>query len=254
MGLSFHGKIVIVTGASQGIGAKLVSGLRGLGANVVLTARDESAIRANATQDDLVVPGDITVASTREEIVARTLERFGRIDGLVNNAGRGSYYTASASPLEDSREMFELNFFAPMHLAQLATPSLKESKGSLVNVCSIAAQISLAWLPVYSASKFALAALSSAQSMELRRNGVHVMTVLPGYVDTAFQAHAGGSAPPGEVVKGRKFAVSPEECAAAIIKGMAGRSRIVVTPRIGWPLVIAGRLFPVFIESRMELR
>ncbi len=254
MSRSFSGKVVIVTGASKGIGARLVRKFQAGGAHVVLSARDEEAMHAIAAPGDLVVAGDLALDATRERIVEQAVARFGCIDALVNNAGRGAYFTATQSPLDDSRALFEVNFFAPLHLAGLAAPWLKDSKGSLVNVSSIAGQISLPWLPVYSASKFALAALTSAQSMELRRNGVHVMAVFPGYVDTEFQAHAAGSSPPDNVVKGKKFAVSAEECAVAIIRGMERRQRMVVTPKIGWPLVIFSRLFPGFVESRMELR
>src|SRR5262249_48942833 len=107
-------------------------------------------------------------------------------------------------------------------------------------------------LPVYSASKFAISALTSAQRSELRRDGVHVMGVFPGYVDTAFQAHAAGPPPPDQVVAGKKFAASAAECAAAIVDGIAHRKQTVVTPKIGWFIVWANRLFPRFIESRME--
>jgi short-subunit dehydrogenase len=180
------------------------------------------------------------------------VERFGRIDALINNAGRGSYYPVSDAPLDDARSLFELNFFAPFHLAQLATPWLRKSRGTLVNVNSIAGQISLPWLPVYSASKFGLAALTSTQRMELRRDGVNVMAVFPGYVDTDFQAHAAGSTPPDGIVKGRRFAVTAAECAAAIVDGMERRRHVVVTPKIGWALIWCHRIFPAFLDRRLE--
>jgi short-subunit dehydrogenase len=87
--------------------------------------------------------------------------------------------------------------------------------------------------------------------MELRRHGVNVMGVFPGYVDTGFQAHAVGSGPPASVVKGRRFAVSAADCAEAILRGIERRSSTVVTPRIGWILVWFNRLFPNVVESRM---
>ena len=148
--------------------------------------------------------------------------------------------------------LFELNFFAPLALAQLAAPYLRRTRGTVVNVSSIAGQISLPWLPVYSASKFALAAITSAQRTELKRDGVHVMGVFPGYVNTDFQAHAAGPRPPERVIQGKRFAVSAEECAEAIVDGIAHRKRMVVTPRTGWLLVWANRLFPGFVESQME--
>ena len=247
-----HGKVFIVTGASDGIGAELVRGLRERGAQVVLSGRDSGRLKARAGDRDLVVAGDLTLDSTRVAIVEQAIERFGKIDGLINNAGRGSYFPASSQPMEDARSLFELNFFAPLHLAQMATPWLRRSQGSLVNIGSIAGQVSLPWLPVYSAGKFALAALSLSQRSELRRHGVHVMSVFPGYIKTGFHSHAAGPEPPGLIVKGKRFAISAEECARAVLDGIEQRRNVVVTPRIGWILIWLNRLFPWAIESQMD--
>jgi len=249
---SFAGKVVLITGGSAGIGAALASVLRPRGARLVVNARDAAKLSALEDTGTAVVAGDITDGATRQALIDTALARFGRIDIVINNAGRGSYYPPSEAPLDDARALFELNFFAPLHLAQLATPHLKQSRGILVNVSSIAGQMSLPWLSIYSASKFALASLSSSQRIELRRHGVHVMTVFPGYVDTAFQEHATGAAPPPGIVKGKRFAVSVENCAAAIVRGIERRSHTVVTPAFGWSIVWLNRLFPRFVESRME--
>jgi short-subunit dehydrogenase len=249
---SLKDKVVIVTGASEGIGARLATVLQKRGARLSLAARNAARLATVATPGDLVVPGDLTDDSVRSALVEQTVSRWGRIDVLINNAGRGSYYTASTAPLEEARAVFELNFFAPLALAQLAAPYLRRTGGTLVNVSSIAGQVSLPWLPVYSASKFALAAITSAQRTELKRGGVHVMGVFPGYVDTDFQAHAPGPRPPDLIVQGKRFAVSAGECAEAIVDGIAHRKRMVVTPRAGWLLVWANRFFPSFVESRME--
>jgi short-subunit dehydrogenase len=250
---SLEGKVVIVTGASEGIGARLVTALRKRGALLALVARNEAKLRSLAGPDDLVIPCDLTLDDGRAAVVERTAARWGRVDVLINNAGRGSYYSATNSPLADARSMFDLNFFAPFHLAQLAAPWLRQTKGTLVNVSSIAGQISLPWLPLYSASKFALASLTSTQRIELRRHGVNVMAVFPGYVDTDFQAHAAGIGPPDAVVKGRRFAVTSAECAEAIVRGIESRRSVVVTPRIGWLMLWFNRLFPALVESRMEV-
>jgi short-subunit dehydrogenase len=248
---SMKGKVVIVTGASDGIGAKLVTLFRARGARVCLSGRNEAKLTAVAGPGDLVVSGDITDDAVRRAIIAETAGHFGAIDVLINNAGRGSYHTACAEPLSDARALFDLNFFAPLALAQLAAPYLRHSGGSLVNVSSIAGQMTLPWLPVYSASKFALAAITTAQRAELRRDGIHVMGVFPGYVDTGFQRHASGT-PPAVVAGNRRFAVTAEECAEAIIGGIEHRRNTVVTPRAGWLLVWANRLFPGVVEARLE--
>lgn len=249
---SLQGKVVIVTGASEGIGARLVTALRKRGALLTLVARNEANLRAVAGPDDVLVPCDLTRDENRSLIIEKTAERRGRVDVLINNAGRGSYYRATTAPLEDARSLFDLNFFAPFHLAQLAVPWLRQTKGTIVNVSSIAGQISLPWQPIYSASKFALASITSTQRIDLRRHGVNVMAVFPGYVDTEFQLHSAGSAPPGLVVKGKRFAVTAAECAEAIVRGIERRRRVVVTPRIGWILVSFNRLFPGLVESSME--
>jgi short-subunit dehydrogenase len=249
---SLSGKVVIVTGASEGIGAHLAAVLQKRGAHLSLIARNETKLAAVAAPGDLVVPGDITRHSVRSAIVAETAARWGHIDILINNAGRGSYYSAAGTPLDEARALFEVNFFAPLALAQLAVPHLRQTRGAIVNVSSIAGQISLPWLPVYSASKFALAAITSAQRTELKRDGVHVMGVFPGYVETEFQSHVTGPRPPDRVVRARRFAISARECAEAIVDGVARRKRMVVTPRVGWLLVWANQFFPGLVESRME--
>lgn len=246
---SLKGKVVILTGASEGIGAQVAAALQKCGAHLALAARNEAKLAGVARPDDLVVSGDITGDAARAKLISETIARWGRIDVLINNAGRGSWYTASKVPLEEARALFELNFFAPLALALLATPYLRQSRGILVNVSSIAGQVSLPWLPVYSASKFAVAALTTAQRNELRRDGVHVMGVFPGYVDTDFQSHAAGPPPPDRVVEGKKFAVSAADCAEAIVQGIAHRKQMVVTPRSGWLLLWANRVFPGFVES-----
>jgi short-subunit dehydrogenase len=255
---SLAGKVIIITGASDGIGACLASALGKRGANLCLTARNEARLAAVACSSGatgpghLIVPGDVTLDSVRTAIVAKTIERWGRIDILINNAGRGSYYAASNTPLDEARAVFDINFFGPLALSQLALPHLRQSRGTLVNIASIAAEVSLPWLPVYSASKFALAGITAAQRTEFRRDGVHVMGVFPGYVKTDFQAHATGARPPARVVQGKRFAVSAGECTEAIIHGIAHRRRTVVTPRSGWLLVWANRCFPSFVESQLE--
>lgn len=247
-----EGKVIIITGASDGIGAQLAAQFRAKGARLVLSARNEGKLLATASPNDLAVAGDITDERVRSGLIARTIERFSRIDALINNAGRGSYYAPSETPLQEARSLFELNLFAPFHLAQLTTPWLRKSGGSLVNVNSIAGQIPLPWLPLYSAGKAALASLTSSQRMELRRHGVHVMSVFPGYVATDFQAHAAGSIPPARIGQGKRFAVTPEKCASDIISGMEARRSTVITPAIGRPLVWLHQLMPRLLESRME--
>jgi short-subunit dehydrogenase len=249
---SLEDKVAIVTGASHGIGARLAEGLHAKGARLVLAARDAERLQqvAGAT-GATIVAGDLTHESSRSRLIETTLDRQGRIDILINNAGRGSYYSLAEAPAEEARALFDLNYFAPLELTRLALPHLERTRGSVVNVSSIAGQISLPWMPLYSSAKFALSSLTTSQRAEFAKAGIHVMGVYPGYIDTEFQAHAPGPRPPGYVARSRRFAISAERCAADIVRGLELRRNSVVTPRIGWVLVWASRLFPGIVEARL---
>jgi len=149
--------------------------------------------------------------------------------------------------------MMELNFFAALEMTQLAAPSMRARRsGMVVNVGSIAGKVTLPWFTLYSASKFALGSFTDGLRMELRQDGIHAMTVCPGYVETDFQAHVLGGAPPTSIRKSRMFKITAAQCAEAIAKGIERDARQVVTPRAGWLLVVAERLFPEIVDRRLE--
>jgi short-subunit dehydrogenase len=124
-------------------------------------------------------------------------------------------------------------------------------QGAIVNVSSIAGKVTLPWFPLYSASKFALGSLTDGLRMELKPFGIHAMTVCPGYVKTEFQAHALGTRPPDAIVKGQQYAITADECAGAIIRGLERDARTVVVPRIGWIFIALSQLFPRLVESKL---
>jgi short-subunit dehydrogenase len=204
------------------------------------------------TPGALVTTGDITDAADRSRIVDATMERFGRIDVLINNAAQGSYHSALTASLEESRRLFDLNFFAPLALTQMVVPHMRRAgSGVIVNVGSIAGQIALPWMPIYSATKFALGALTDALRIELAHDTIHTMNVLPGYVDTPFHDHAIGE-PPTAISGAKPLAISPQRCAEAIVRGVERDARTVVTPAIGWFLLWIQRLLPSVVDSRLS--
>jgi short-subunit dehydrogenase len=249
-------QVVLITGASRGIGAACAAAFRTHGARLCLTGRDQAALARESAPDDLVIPGDITSGDFRAHLVAAALQRYGRIDILINNAGAGLYWPPSAAPLEEVRHLFELNFFAPLALSQLALPQMRKRRsGCIVNISSMGGEVMLPWIPLYCASKFALSALTSALRSELTGSGVHAMTVCPGYVATDFKSNAVGPRPPepmmGAPAGSSRFSITPQQCAAAILRGVERNSRFVVTPPSGWLLIAAQRLFPRLVESRL---
>ena len=111
----------------------------------------------------------------------------------------GLYDPAWSAPMADARSLFELNFFVPLALTQLVAPHMRgAASGVIVNVSSIAGRVTLPWLTLYSASKYALCSLTDGLRMELKKDGIHTITVCPGYVKTSFQEHALGGEPPPE--------------------------------------------------------
>jgi len=250
--MRIDGKVALITGASEGIGAACAAVFAKRGARLSLVARSEEKLRAAGGPEAVVTAGDLTQPEVRERAVAATIERFGAIDILINNAGMGLYDPAWRAPMADARHLFELNFFAPLALAQLVAPHMRQRRsGVIVNVSSLAGRMTLPWLTLYSASKYALCSLTDGLRMELGKSGIHLITVCPGYVKTNFQDHALGGEPPPQISRGKKFAITPEQCAEAIAKGVERRARTVMAPRSNWLLILAERLFPSLVDAQM---
>jgi short-subunit dehydrogenase len=125
--------------------------------------------------------------------------------------------------------------------------------GAIVNVSSIGGKITLPWFTLYSATKFALGSLTTGLRMELQRDGIHCMTVCPGYVKTRFQHNVlQGGVPPALGSMRQRWAITPEQCAEAIVGGLLRDRRTVVTPAGGWLLIALERVAPALVHSRME--
>jgi short-subunit dehydrogenase len=245
-------KVVLITGASEGVGAALAAEFAACGAKLSLVARNEEGLCRAGGSGAVITAGDITQDETRRRAVARTLDAYGAIDILINNAGVGMYQPSWEMPLEDCRYLMELNFFAPLALTQLVAPHMRERRsGMIVNVGSIAGKVVLPWLTIYSSTKSALGTLTEGQRMELRRDGIQTMIVCPGYVKTRFQKNVRAGVAPDKVLAARNRAITAEQCAAAIRRGVERDARTVVTPHGGWLLILAMRLFPAFVEAKM---
>ena len=115
----------------------------------------------------------------------------------------------------------------------------------------MAGSVTLPWLTLYSASKYALcASLTDGLRMELKKDGIHTVTVVPGYVKTSFHDHVLGGEPPPRS-RGKKFAITPKQCAEFIVRGVERDARTVMAPWSGWLLVVAERLFPSLVDAQL---
>jgi len=250
--MRIDGKVVLITGASEGIGFACAAEFARAGARLSLTARSEEGLRRASGADGLVTAGDLTDPGVRSRVVERTLERYGAIDILINNAGVGFYIPSWQDSLDHTRKLMELNFFALLGMTQLVVPQMRQRRsGMIVNVGSIGGKMTLPWMTVYSASKYAVGSLTEGLRMELKRDNVKTMLVCPGYVKTGFQKNVTAGQPPERMVRARRMAITPEECARAIRRGVEREARTVLAPKSGWLLVLLARLFPSILEARM---
>lgn len=235
-------RVAIVTGASEGIGKAIAELFAREGAQVVLAARSEDKLRELAArlglERALAVPTDVAEGAQVERLVQRTVERFGGIDIVVNSAGFGLYAPCHEMNWEHFRRMWEVNFFGAVRLALAALPHLRQRRGAVVNISSVAGKIPLPYMGAYCATKFALNTISSAMRMELKQAGVRVVTVLPGRVATQFHiaAYRDGQNLPGVFQRRVSQGVSPEKVARVTLNAMLRGKREVVVP---WRLRIA---------------
>ncbi|MCW5981772.1 MAG: SDR family NAD(P)-dependent oxidoreductase [Bryobacteraceae bacterium] len=250
--MNLSGKVALITGASQGIGAACAAAFGRRGASLSLVARSEEKLRAVGGPEALITPGDLCDAEVRRRVVEATLERFGAIDVLVNNAGVGLYSDVSAAPMAEVTRMWELNVMVPLELIQLVAPAMIERRsGAVVNVGSIAGKVTLPWISLYSASKYALGSLTDGLRLELRDKGVHAIAICPGYVRTNFRENALAGRLPASLERSSKFQISAEECAEAIANAVERGKRTVVIPRVGWIMIGLARMFPWLVDWQL---
>ena len=183
--------VVLITGCSSGFGRAAAIGMAEAGHDVVATMRDPGRAGDLADRPGVVIDRlDVIDRPSRAGAVARTLDRFGRIDVLVNNAGIAVHGPAEEIPEDLVRRQFETNFFGPFALTKEVLPRMIEAgAGRIVNVTSIGGVLSSGFLSTYCASKHALDAVSLGMDIELQPFGIRVVTVVPGGFNTSIAAN-----------------------------------------------------------------
>jgi short-subunit dehydrogenase len=234
----YRDRVVIITGASEGIGRALALVLAAEGAKLVLAARNASRLEELAQScraagaDALVVPTDVSDESACRNLVEATVARHGRIDALVNDAGRTMWarFDALAS-LDIFEELMRVNLLGAVYCTRYALPFLRETRGQIVAIASVAGTTGVPERTAYAASKHAMVGFFDSLRIELAGTGVDVTVVAPDFVVSEIHRRAIGpdGAPLGVTPMQEAKIMRAEDCARIILRAMARRERLVFT-------------------------
>ena len=250
-------KVVVVTGASMGIGEALARIFVEHGARVVLLSRDAGRAEAargriGHAERTLALSCDVRNREEIDRVLSLTLHHFNRIDVWINNAGHGLLDSVAQLDMAACRETFDTNFFGAVESMLAVIPVMKQQgEGTIINISSVAGHIPLSFHAVYSATKFAMNAFGKAARVELRDFRIHVMTVCPGYVRTDFGANALRGQEVKTVRPSTVRGISAQRVARAVLRGYIKQKREVVVPWIMHPVVKLYQLFPGLVEWGM---
>jgi short-subunit dehydrogenase len=265
MGRDVRGRVVLVTGASRGIGKRLAKRLADLGARLALTARsaDDLAKLAGDLRtggaDVATFPADLTKPDDRDRLVAAVVERFGGLDVLVNCAGVCSFGEFSTSTEEIVRRVMEVNFFAQAEMIRACQPHLTRSfeaardgwRPAVVNVASICGRWGIPSLPEHCASKHAFVGLTEALRGEFERFGIDVLLVLPGLVRSDdLNRHLLRN--DGKIYLDFEGAQPSDEVAADVVRSLHRNRTEATSGWVSWGVWLSRRVFPRAVRFFMQ--
>lgn len=194
--------VSVITGASRGIGKAIALSLAGENHKVVIFGRDRDALDQTESEirsigsEVISYSGDVRDVDFVDNSIYDVLNRFGKIDNLINNAGFGNFKNFIDSSLQEFRDQIDVNLFGVYNFTKAVVPSMiKAKRGNIINISSLAGKNSFVGGTMYSSSKFALMGLSRSLMLELREHFIRVVLICPGSVDTEFFMESGHSAP-----------------------------------------------------------
>lgn len=250
-------KTVIVTGGSSGIGKALAMEFASAGANVVIAARNEGKL--NETTVALQQSGfkvtaitcDVSDPVQAERLVAETIQRFGNIDVLINNAGISMRGLFADTSLDVLRQIMNVNFWGSVYCTKYALPYLLKSQGSVVGISSIAGKKGLPGRTGYSASKFALEGFLETLRTENLKNNLHVLVACPGFTASSIRQSALGpdGSPQSESPRNEQKMMSAETVAKHIFDAVVKRKRDLVLTTNGKLTVFLNKFFPGWLDK-----
>lgn len=256
--MNFKNKVVVITGASSGIGRSCAEEFAKRGANLVLAARQYVTlceITAGLEKDygikAVAVQVDVTKEEDCELLIKQALITFGSIDIVVNNAGISMRALFNELDLSVLKNLMDVNFWGTVYCTKYALPEILKTKGSIIGVSSIAGYRGLPGRTGYSASKFAMNGFMEALRTELLNTGVHVMVACPGFTTSNIRvaALAKDGASHGETSMEEGKMMSSEEVASRIVDGIASRKRTLIMTAQGKLTVWINKLLPALADK-----
>jgi len=256
--MKLNDKIVIITGASSGIGKSLAEEFAKRGANLVLGARHFVNLCAITQRLEelykikaVAVQCDVTVEEDCEVLIKQALVTFGRIDILVNNAGISMRALFNDADVKVLKSVMDVNFWGAVYCTKYAMPELLKTRGSVVGVSSIAGYKGLPGRTGYSASKFAMNGFLDALRIENLNTGVHVLTACPGFTasnirNTALDKQGQQQ---GESTLNEDKMMSSEEVARIIADGVENRKRTLIMTGEGKLTILISKFFPKLLDK-----
>lgn len=251
-------KVVVITGASSGIGLALVYEYASRGAKIVMAARNIEKLEeikqdlSSKNIKSIAVKTDVTQESECENLIQKTIEAFGQIDMLINNAGISMRALFNDLDLSVIKKLMDVNFWGTVYCSKYALPHLLETKGSLVSVISIAGYLGLPARTGYSASKFAVRGFMDTLRVENLKTGLHVMVVAPGFTASNIRnvALTDDGSQQGESPRDEVKMMSAEEVASRMAKAVDKRkAELILTFVEGKLSVFLKKFFPRWLEK-----
>ena len=250
-------KVVLITGASSGIGRALAFVFGREGAHIVICGRQADALQlvTNELQqagiDVFSLTADVSVEADVKQLIEQTIARFGRLDILINNAGISMRSLLIDTDPAVIQKVMDINFMGTVYATRYALPYILQTKGSIVGISSIAGYRGLPVRSGYSASKFAMNGFLEALRTELLYTGVHVLTACPGFTASnirvsALDAHGQAK---GETMRDESSMMSAEECADHILRAVKNRKRELILTTQGKLTVFLNKLFPALVDK-----
>ena len=250
-----NGKVVIITGASSGIGRALAKDFFLRGAKLALGARriaELERLKADLGGSEILcIETDVTRETDCQRLIDRTVERYGRIDILINNAGISMRALFKDMDLEVMRRLMNVNFYGTVYCTKFALPYLLETKGTLAGIISIAGYVGLPGRTAYSASKFAVRGFLDTIRIEHLRSGLHVLVAAPGFTASEVRkvALTADGSTQGETPRNEGAMMSAEACAHNIAEAIKKRKReLILTFTEGKLTVFLGKFFPSLLD------